>query len=217
MSITKLTSSSLTGTGPLRIIRHPKVQVRAREVFYQLKRTAQLNGLNEDLIEEILLERAPASLIDPVCLYQNCKALELASGERLSWCPESTATLTLAMANLGDAGLNKMIAQEDAGRSRALQAWAEICLQKFFDLTNNLVSQEAAKESWEVGYFKTLNPVVDQGLWELLSERLDDRRPEIETPENDSPVRTEASTATRRFWIVPWLTKKEKKRLVVSA
>jgi hypothetical protein len=180
-----------------------------------------LEGLDEATLDEILSSMDLRALVEPGCLFESVPSGDLReAGGSL---PQLLgATVSLAVATVGDRGFERALGAlpaqgPDSGKRRAMAAWGEVHLAKLAALTNGLIADEAEGENLEAGPAFSLAP-ASSGLWPLLWDRL---QPEAKlgirilpgSGENSaqlSPVFTKA-------WLIPWLTKKEKKLLAAQA
>lgn len=202
----------------MRKVKRPNLAVKPREVFYHLKRQKQLGSLTEEAIQDILLKDQPGNLVDPACLYDHWAAQEIVDWEKLSLGKGRTATG--ALATVGDKGFEAALGRLNGDahaqeRRLVLWGWAEALLAKLADFTNGMIQEEASAESLELGAARSLDTVQDTAVIHVLWERL--------SPEAKIGVRrVEEGGAMRltpvltRAWLIPWITKKEKKQLAAQ-
>ncbi|MBI4667748.1 MAG: hypothetical protein HY747_00970 [Elusimicrobia bacterium] len=206
----------------MRKIKNPKITVKPREVFYQLKRGQKLGSLDEDMIEEILNNSKPLALVDPACVYENISCseflvpgLDFALNASALSAKSRPGTISCAAASLGDHGFEAALNSLGGGSMETsrhvVMAWGEVFLNKLCCFADNLIEKEAAEESLELGLSQALDIGRDKALIEFLWQRL---KPEekigvqLKTDPLDGSLKF--WPVLSKIWLVPWLTKKEK-------
>ncbi|MFC1521498.1 hypothetical protein ACFL6Y_03725 [Elusimicrobiota bacterium] len=195
-------------------IRRPNITIRAREVFYRLKRARLLGELDEDRITAIIDKYQLAKLIDPGCLYENFDQDEL---DISSITPGkiSCQTASLVCATIGDKGFEAKIKLISDIEKNVCFAWAEAFLGKMIDLSSRLIADEAQKDSMEL--WQSFYPAKkeERELWVFLQKRIAvEEKIGIKVsidPANEESL--EVFPTYSKIWVYPWVTKKEKKQL----
>jgi|GEM_PF-4600040 len=200
----------------MRKIRGPNVVIKPREVFYQLKRNRLLETLDEATIEEILGKQNPRQLVDPGFLYENFETSALEDRRELGNWPMG-GSFSAAVATIGDKGFEGAIKKlkSDVNQpfaERVLWAWGEVLLSRLADLTVTLVGQEAVLEAHETGPTLAITPTSYPKIWQfVLSQLLPQEKLGIKIGSDSG--QSQIFPVLTKFWLTPWLTKKEKKQL----
>ncbi|MEK7288204.1 MAG: hypothetical protein AAB091_06570 [Elusimicrobiota bacterium] len=204
----------------MRKIRRPNLIVKPREIFYFLKRQKALDSLTEEIIADILLKEKPSGLVDPACLYDHWTDAELAALDLAD--KTRGRTLTSVIATVGDRGLEALLARlaggpKDLEQRRTLWAWAEALLAKLSDFTSGLIQEEASVESLELGLARTLDLAKDRHVVDLVWTRLSpESKIGVRRVEDAPGSAPRFAPAFSRVWIIPWISKKEKKQLTAQ-
>lgn len=200
----------------MRKIKRPNITVKAREVFYRLKRSRQLEDLTEETIEEILGQRDLKSLLDLGCVYGSFERAEIEAASQGTAVPVG-ATLSLGVATLGDRGFEAHMKNLSGDSHKVAMTWAQAMLDKLVDFSAALIKEEAVQENLEAGPAIAVSMDKETALagfiWERLNPAEKIQAQLISDPLNGSLKTTPAFT---RAWVTSWLTKKEKKQLAAA-
>ena len=204
----------------MRKIKRPNISVKPREIFYHLKRKKQIFDLNEERIASELESYKPAALIDPGCVFASIGReddgieLLLDTASASPWRGLKPRSITCAVATIGDRGFE---AKLTAKPSNIVWAWAEVYLNKLTDLADDLIGKEAAAESLETGPWALVNVAGSGEFWSFVQVELDPcQKLGIKVSGGVDGGELEIVPALSRVWLVPWLSKKEKKKLQVQ-
>lgn len=201
----------------MRKIKRPSIVVKPREVFYYLKRRKKLGDLTELAIEEVLAAQKLEKTVDAGCVFDTFSGQDLASFLG-PWQEEPALNVAVAnprslgVATLGDKGFEDLTFKDASGICRG---WGELYLNKLMELAQDLMVQEASVEAMELGPLMILDAALGAEMWAFIEDRL--------KPGDKLGVKAIACGARgeqlqlvplfTRTWLVPWLTKKDKKKL----